>query len=221
MTDARRSITRAAVAGFGFALTEAVAVWMNPSPMDPVPTWTVVAVSVIGTTALLAALATVLCTVSHKHAGVLALAAWAGIWGPNTAELAGWHRVGWAPSVVIAGMGPYAPVGVMALTVASGAAGPALRDGGSAQGIQAIGRAAPDRASQPDMLLVTVEGVGADDNLMDAGRWGRRNACLGPLVSASSVDLLLNHFINDFRQEFPFHPSFPHDPTGGFSFGFF
>ena len=127
MSEARQSITRAAVAGFGFAVAEVVSVWMNPAPLDPVPTWTVMLASVVGTTVLLAAIATVMCALSHRHAGVLALAAWAAVWGPSTAERAGWHRVGWAPAVVVAGLGPYAPVAAVTLTVASGAAGPALR----------------------------------------------------------------------------------------------
>ena len=175
MSEARQSITRAAVAGFGFAVAEVVSVWMNPAPLDPVPTWTVMLASVVGTTVLLAAIATAMCALSHRHAGVLALAAWAAVWGPSTAERAGWHRVGWAPAVVVAGLGPYAPVAAVTLTVASGAAGPALRGGGSSAGLQAIDRASPDRASQPDMLLVTVEGVGHGEGMMDLGQWGRRS----------------------------------------------
>jgi hypothetical protein len=175
MSDAKRSIARAALAGFGFSVAEAVAVWMNPAPTDPVPTWTVVALSVIGTTLLLAAVATAMCAVSRRHAGVLALTAWAAIWGPHTAELAGWHRVGWAPAIVIAGLGPYAPVGIVALTVASGAAGPALRDGGAAQGLVAINRDAPDRTRQPDVLLITVEGISSKDGMLDEGRWGPKS----------------------------------------------
>jgi len=148
---------------------------MNPAPLDPVPTLTVMVVSVLSTTALLALGAMLMCAISQRHAGVLAMAVFAGVWGPHTSELAGWHRVGWAPTVVIAAMGPFAPAGAVVLTVASGAAGPTLRDGAAPRGLVAGNREVANRLTQPDVLLVTVEGVGSDDGMMDEGRWGRRS----------------------------------------------
>jgi hypothetical protein len=175
MSDAKRSIQYAAVAGLGFSIAEGVSVWMNPAPMDPVPTAGLMIASILGTTLLLSAAALVLCAISQRHAGMLAMVMWAAIWGPHTAEQAGWHRVGWAPAIVLGAMGPYAPAGVAALTIASGAAAPALRDGGSAQGVLAAQRAAPDLLTQPDLLLVTIEGISSTDRMMDEGQWGTKS----------------------------------------------
>jgi hypothetical protein len=98
MSDAKRSIQYAAAAGFGFSIAEAVSVWMNPAPMDPVPTAGLVIASILGTTLLLSAAALVLCAISQRHAGMLAMVMWAAIWGPHRARSHGTLCTGWCSS---------------------------------------------------------------------------------------------------------------------------
>ena len=156
-------------------MVEVSAAVLFPAPLDPVPTWTIIVASVLGTTALLATGAALLCMLSQRHAGVIAIVAWSAVWGPHDARIAGWHRVGWAPTCVMAVMGGYWPAGVMALGVAGGVAGPLFRARGEPKGQNALQRQAPTRANRPDILLITVDTVRADAGLMDDGRWTSRS----------------------------------------------
>jgi len=144
---------------------------MFPVPLDPVPTWTIIAGSVFGTAALLGGAAAVLCVLSRKHAGIAAIVLWSVVWGPHDARIAGWDRVGWAPAIIMGATAPYAPTLVLSIGVASGALGPALRRRAEPAGMVAPTRQDPSRDTRPDILLITVDTVRADAGLMNVGKW--------------------------------------------------
>ena len=109
--------------------------------------------------------------VNTRSAVGIALALWAAAWGPHNARLAGWHRVGWAPSVVIGGTALVAPGVGVALGVLGGASAGLFRSRGGPEGLQPIRREAGNRDAQPDIVLVTVDAIRADSGLMHEGQW--------------------------------------------------
>ena len=119
MSEGWRSVRAAAMAGAVYAGLEAFAAVMFPGVLDPTPTLFAISVSVAGTALLLGFAAFCLCRLSPRAAGAWAVVLWSAVWGPHNAKMAGWHRVGWFPSLALAGMAPFAP----GLTVVVGALG--------------------------------------------------------------------------------------------------
>jgi arylsulfatase A-like enzyme len=105
----------------------------------------------------------------------MAIVAWSAVWGPHDARIAGWHRVGWAPPIVMGVVAPYWPGGVLAMGVAGGVAGALLRDRGDPKGQVALQRKPPARTTRPDILLITVDTVRADAGMLDEGKWTARS----------------------------------------------
>ena len=159
------------MAGAAFAVIEgSLAIYM-PVALDPQPTPLVMLGSVVGTAALIGIMSWMISIFSARAAVGLALALWAAVWGPHNARLAGWHRVGWAPTVVIAGTSMVAPVLGLTLGVLGGASGAVFRSRGGPAGLRPVGREVGNRQSQPDIVLVTVDAIRADAGLMHEGRW--------------------------------------------------
>ena len=171
MSDGWRSVRAAAIAGAVYAGLEAFAAVVFPGVLDPTPTVFAIAVSVVGTAVLLGFAAFCLCRVTPLAAGAWAVVLWSAVWGPHNAKMAGWHRVGWFPSLALAGMAPFAP----GLTVAVGALGGAtsgfVRHRGGGSGLVPLARDTTTAGSYPNILLVTVDTVRADARLLNEGRW--------------------------------------------------
>jgi arylsulfatase A-like enzyme len=175
MADRKNPLVQAAIGGFGFAVVEAAAAWIYPAPLDPVPSVLVAGLSVVGTTLIVVIAAVILMPAAPRAAGGLALALWAAVWGPHNAQLAGWHRVGWIPTVGMALAAPFWPGTVVLATLAGGASGSLGRFRGESRG-----RIAPDSetasgVSRPNMLLITVDTVRGDAGLMDLRKWGSKS----------------------------------------------
>jgi hypothetical protein len=158
-------------AGVAFAVLEAVVAHSLPGPLDPVPTMTTVLLSVAATGILLAVGAVAFAMVSPRTAAGMSLAVWAAVWGPHQAENAGWYRVGWCPTLVIAGTAFVAPPLAVALGALGGASGALIRHRDGAAGLTPLGREAAPQGEHPDMLLVTIDGVRKDSLLLHGGRW--------------------------------------------------
>ena len=104
--------------------------------------------------------------VSPRTAAGLALAVWASLWGPQQAQNAGWYRVGWCPPVVIAGLALVAPTAAVLLGTAGGASGAWVRSSGDAVGFTPTARQRSPGASNPNILLVTLDGIRKDNLLL-------------------------------------------------------
>ena len=159
------------MAGAAFAVLEAGLALYMPVALDPSPTPLVLVASVLGTAVLIGVLSWLSSAVNTRSAVGIALALWAAAWGPHNARLAGWHRVGWAPSVVIGGTALVAPGVGVALGVLGGASAGLFRSRGGPEGLQPIRREAGNRDAQPDIVLVTVDAIRADSGLMHEGQW--------------------------------------------------
>ena len=171
MSDPGSACRKGLLAGGTFALIEAALSVYMPVALDPRPTPLVLLASVLGTAALIGALSWLLSVLNLRSSVGLALALWAAVWGPHNATLAGWHRVGWAPTMVIAGTSIVAPGLGVTLGVLGGASGAIFRSRGGSAGLQPLHREWGSRETQPDILLVTVDAVRGDSGLMHQGRW--------------------------------------------------
>ena len=171
MSSAAKSIAVATGAGMAFAALEVWAAYTFPAPLDPVPTVFASLVSVLATGAVVGAMGFVFSFVSVRSAAGLALAVWAAAWGPHQAENAGWYRVGWCPPVVVAGLSFIAPQAAVVLGTLGGAAGAVVRDSGGAAGITSLERTGDPEGADPNILLVTIDGVRKDSLLLHGGRW--------------------------------------------------
>ena len=160
------------LAGALFASIEASVSLVLPAPLDPQPTALVVAASIVATACLIGLISAALGKVIGRSAVGVALALWAAVWGPHQAKLAGWHRVGWAPTIVIAGTAVISPGIATVIGVLGGGVGAVVRSQGRQRGLTPVARAAGDRLKQPDILLVTLDGAG-DPGILDHGRWHR------------------------------------------------
>ena len=158
-------------AGAAFAVLEASLTAILPVALDPQPTPLVVLASVLGTAVLIGVASWFASAINTRAAVGIALALWAAVWGPHNSRLAGWHRVGWAPTIVIGGTALVAPGLAVTLGVLGGASGGLFRTRGGPEGLQPLRREAGDRRSQPDILLVTVDAVRADAGLLHEGKW--------------------------------------------------
>ena len=171
MSDGWRATKVASCAGFAFAMLEAASAFIYPVPLDPLPTLLAIGLSVIGTGVVLGLVALVVSAFSARYAAGITMALWASVWGPHQAEVAGWHRVGWAPAVSIGGLAFVAPSLAVGVGVLGGGAGAFFRRRGGTEGLTPIVRDAAERSTAPDILLVTIDGVGADTSLLNFGQW--------------------------------------------------
>ncbi len=171
MNDAWRSVRNAGAAGAVFAGLEAFSALMYPGPLDPIPTAFAIAVSVAGTFALLALAAFILCRITPRYAAAWAVVLWSSVWGPHNARLAGWHRVGWFPTIALAGMAPFAPGLTVALGALGGATAGFAKSHGGRAGLVPVSRDNIRAGASPDILLITVDTVRAGAGLLNEGRW--------------------------------------------------
>jgi hypothetical protein len=171
MNETVKSVRAAFFAGLVFAGLEAAAARVNPVVLDPMPTDLTVVLSVLATGVLLALCAVFLSRISPRHAAGLSMALWAAVWGPHQARIAGWHRVGWAPAIVLGCTAALAPGLALAVGSLGGLTGAAFRRRGGKVGITAIEREDADASLSPSMLLITVDTVRADAGLLQEGRW--------------------------------------------------
>jgi hypothetical protein len=165
------AVRTAFFAGVLFAVLEAMVFFMAPSPLDPTPTMFATALSVVGTGVLLAVGARVMAELSPRSAAGMILAVWAGVWGPHQARMNGWHRVGWAPPLVIGAAAFLLPGSAVIMGTLGGAAGAVFRHRGGKAGLTPIVRDQVTTDGLPDILLVTVDTVRSDALLMHGGRW--------------------------------------------------
>jgi len=180
MNDAWKAVRAAFVAGVIFAVLEACSAYLYPVALDPQPTLFAVGLSVAGTGLLLAVAALLLSTFSPRHAAGLSLAVWAAVWGPQQAQIAGWHRVGWAPSVVLGSTALVAPGLAVVVGAFGGVTGAIFRRRGDRAGLVPMSRPEASTKVRPNLLLVTVDGVRADAALMNAGQW-RSDSLFSPV----------------------------------------
>ena len=180
MSEAFKPVKRAFIAGVIFATLEAGCAEIWPQSLDPNPTRFAVVLSVVGTGLLLGLAAAVLSRFSARHAAGVAMAFWAVIWGPHQAKLVGWHRVGWAPAVVLGSTAILAPGLALVIGTMCGATGTIFRNTGGAAGIRPWSRAATQDRDLPNILMVTVSGIGDDQSLLEHGRWGSESS-LSPI----------------------------------------
>ncbi|MEC8194597.1 MAG: sulfatase-like hydrolase/transferase [Myxococcota bacterium] len=171
MNTVAKSAAVAFVSGATFALLEVWVAYTMPAPLDPVPTVIAAAASVAATGTVVGLLGFGFALVSPRTAAGLALAVWASLWGPQQAQNAGWYRVGWCPPVVIAGMALVAPPAAVLLGTAGGASGAWVRSSGDAVGFTPTARQENPGASNPNILLVTLDGIRKDSLLLHGGRW--------------------------------------------------
>ena len=171
MNQTTLAVRTAFLGGVLFAVLEAVVFSMAPSPLDPTPTVFATVISVVGTGCLLAVGARVMAELSPRSAAGLSLAIWAAVWGPHQSRMNGWHRVGWAPPVVIGAAAFLSPASAVIMGTLGGAAGALFRNRGGKAGLTPIGRDEASEESLPDILLVTVDTVRSDALLMHGGRW--------------------------------------------------
>ena len=180
MNSIAGSVKTATAAGMVFAGLEVWAAFAVPSPLDPVPTVGTAALSIVATGAVLGGIAGVLALVTPRMAAGLAMAVWAGFWGPHQAQNAGWYRVGWCPPLVVAGLSYVSPPMAVAVGALGGAAGALVRPGSDAAGLTPMTREQRTGDDQPNILLVTVDGVRKDSLLLHGGRW-KPNSPFSPM----------------------------------------
>ena len=171
MNQTTEAVRTAFFAGILFAALEAMVFVLAPSPLDPIPTMFATGLSVVGTGILLAFGARIMAELSPRSAAGLALALWAAVWGPHQARMNGWHRVGWAPTVVIGAAAFLSPGGAIILGTLGGAAGAVFRHRGGKAGFTPLDREQRESDGLADILLVTVDTVRSDALLMHGGRW--------------------------------------------------
>ncbi len=167
-----KPVWTAASAGAVFSALETIGVLLVPVPLDPVPSWTVIAASFVCTSLLLGFAAALLTAVSRKHAAALALAMWSAVWGPHQARLGGDHRVGWFPTVALVGTTMLAPGAAVVLGSLGGITGSLVRKRRAQQGFVAKRRQNGSTLNDmPNILLITVDTVRADARLLNDGKW--------------------------------------------------
>jgi hypothetical protein len=171
MSETFRPVRAGFFAGLVFAALEAAAARVNPVVLDPTPTALTIVLSVLATGLLLALCAAFLSRISPRHAAALSMALWAAAWGPHQARIAGWHRVGWAPAIVLGCTAVLAPGLALAVGSLGGITGAVFRRRGGTVGITAREREDADASLSPSMLLITVDSVRADAALLQEGRW--------------------------------------------------
>jgi len=171
MSDAWRSVQAAVIAGLVYAGLEAFAAFTFPGPLDPKPTILAMGISVVGTGLLLGFVAFLLCRVTPRQAAAWSLVFWSAVWGPHNARMAGWHRVGWFPTVALACAAPFAPGFTVVLGALGGITSGLVRSRGGQAGIVPLARDNARSGSSPDILLVTVDTVRWDSRLLNEGRW--------------------------------------------------
>jgi len=181
MSHAWQATKVATLSGATFALLEGASAFLYPVPLDPSPTHFAVVISVVATGMALGIVAFMLAHfVSPRHAAGLTLALWAAVWGPHEAEVAGWHRVGWAPPIVIGGLAIVAPPLAVGLGTLGGVSGSIFRRRGGRVGLAPLSRATLEKGQSPDILLVTVDAVRSDARLLNVGQW-RRDSDFSPV----------------------------------------
>ena len=172
MKDDWKPVRTACLGGAIFASLETLGVLLVPVPLDPVPSYTVIAVSLVGTALLLGFAAMLLTALSRRHAAALSLALWSAVWGPHQARLGGDHRVGWFPTVALVGATIVAPGAAVVLGTLGGMSGSLVRKRRARQGAVPMSRPNdPDINEMPNILLVTVDTVRADAALLNLGKW--------------------------------------------------
>jgi arylsulfatase A-like enzyme len=171
MSEAWRSVRAAAIAGMVYAAFEAFGASVFPGPLDPTPTMLAMLVSVVGTGLLLATCAFIWCWASPKYAAAWTVVLWSAVWGPHNARIAGWHRVGWFPTVALAGVAPFAPGFTVAVGALGGITSGLVRSRGGREGFNPLARDSIRSGSSPDLLLITVDTVRSDAQLLNEGRW--------------------------------------------------
>lgn len=157
-------VVQAALAGLGFAVVESAGEALWGSPLDPeAGVW-----RTLGCALLLAALHALVAALpwpcSRRYRSIFAVLAWAAVWGPETARLAG--QPAWlgalAPLVLLAAARWRL---ALALSALGGLALPLARPAW----FEGPGPATQGRGG-PDLLLVTVDTVRADAGLL-SGPW--------------------------------------------------
>ena len=171
MSSVANAARTALIAGTLFASLEVAVAYSMPAPLDPVPTVFAAAASILATGVVLGLLGGLFALVTPRMAAGLSMAIWASFWGPHQAENAGWYRVGWCPPVVIAGLAYVAPPLAVGIGALGGASGMLTRTSGDAEGILAASRETRTRDSQPNIVLVTLDGIRKDSLLLHGGRW--------------------------------------------------
>jgi len=171
MSDAWSSVRSAAIAGGVYAGLEAFGAATFPGALDPEPTIFAIVVSVVGTFCLLGFVAFLLCRITPRYAAAWAVVLWSAVWGPHNARTAGWHRVGWFPTIALAGMAPFAPGLTVALGALGGATAGLVKSRGGRAGFVPLSRDVMMAGAAPNILLVTVDTVRADSGLLNEGRW--------------------------------------------------
>jgi hypothetical protein len=172
MKDDWKPVKTAALGGAIFSALESLGVLLAPVPLDPVPSFTVIVVSLVCTSGLLGLVAALLSGVSRRHAAAFSLALWSAVWGPHQARLAGDHRVGWLPTVALVGTSLVAPGAGVALGSLGGLTGSLVRKRRARQGLTPMNRKVVSNTTEmPNILLITVDTVRADAGLLNDGRW--------------------------------------------------
>jgi len=154
----------AGLAGLGYALVEGVGSGLGASPLDP----RAGPALITGLALLLMALHTLVAAIpwpcSRRYRPVIAVAAWAAVWGPEAARVGG-AAVAWGvlPPLALLALGAPWPRLALTLGALGGLAIPLLRSPPAPPVTGGQGRG-------PDLLLVTVDTVRADAGLL-SGPW--------------------------------------------------